>query len=61
VVPRDDPGAFEDACAQILCDPVLAARLRREALARAGELDIGPMTDRYSGLFDAVLAGRPPR
>jgi hypothetical protein len=41
--------------------PVLATRLRREALARAEELDTGPMTDRYSKLFDAVLAGGPPR
>lgn len=61
VVSKDDPGAFEDACAQILRDPALAARLRREALARAEELDTGPMTDRYSKLFDAVLAGGPPR
>jgi glycosyltransferase involved in cell wall biosynthesis len=61
VVSKDDPGAFEDACAQILRDPELAARLRREALARAEELDTGPMTDRYSKLFDAVLAGGPPR
>lgn len=60
VVPRDDHAAFERACAEVLGDRALAARLRREAMITADELDTGRMTDRYSKLFDAVLAGNSP-
>lgn len=61
VVPRDDPAAFEEACAEVLCDPDLAQRLHREAMDRRDEFNTVRMADRYSELFDAVLAGRPPR
>jgi len=57
-VAADDHAAFTDACARVLGDAGLAARLGAAARAAAQEFDASVMIDRYSALFDAVAAGR---
>jgi glycosyltransferase involved in cell wall biosynthesis len=60
VVPPDDADALHDACRRVLTDPELAAKLGRAGLAGAEDFDCDHMVDRYSALFDAAVAGRPP-
>ena len=60
VVSPDDLSGFEAACLRVLSEPELAERLGRAGLDASGEFGCDLMVERYSGLFDAALAGRAP-
>lgn len=59
LVDAGDRGAFEAACRRVLSERGLAERLREETVRVAGEIDSVRMAERYSLIFDAILAGRP--
>lgn len=61
LVDAADRRAFEAACRRVLSERGLADGLRAQSAAVAAELDSVRMGERYSLLFDAVLAGRPVR
>lgn len=58
VVPASDDEAFQRACARVLGDPDLRARLAANARAASAGYDAAAMVDRYEELFEAVIARR---
>jgi glycosyltransferase involved in cell wall biosynthesis len=60
VVDRDDLDGFREACRRALADRELAAELHEGALRGARHFDAREMIDRYTRLFAAAAAGRPP-
>jgi glycosyltransferase involved in cell wall biosynthesis len=60
VVDVDDLDGFRDGVRQVLTDEALAGRLREGARRGARDFDAREMVDRYTRLFAAAAAGRPP-
>ncbi len=59
-VPKEDDDAFAAACARVLTDPDLSARLREEGQDRVEDFDAAHMAERYSHLLEAAIESRPP-
>lgn len=58
LVPPGDPGALAQALRRVLEDAVLAARLVESGEARAAELSMERLAERYLELYEGVVRGR---
>jgi glycosyltransferase involved in cell wall biosynthesis len=60
-VAAGDQEAFTAACLRVLTDDTLRRSLAERALAASDEYDSDLMARRYEAVFEAAIAGTPPR